>query len=446
MKKSLRIATPLALMVVLGGVISGCTAGAGQQVTAADVMQKMRDTAKTTTSVQGTFDFNLTINKDGLKTLMAGIMPSMSAMMGSSDSTNMPTKMGGMMNGKDGMDLSKLPDSVSATINYSRQSPDKMRAEVVTASFPEAKGATIVYDGQKVYALDAVNKTLYTATPGKYMDQIPAEMKTMMAGLDIEKEIDKVLAATDVKLLGTEKVAGLDAYKIDVTMKPDAASLLGIPQVYAMQAGVLIKDLHATIYVDTARWIPLKFTLEHPNMGSFTYSASKLDINKVIDASTFVLQVPANTKTVDLDAMHDQMQPKATTLPEAKAAAQKDGWLLLEPAYVPTGSTLVGVTQMQHNMGGGFMLNYSSPSTDFTIMQAKTEIERGLGDDFSGINGSKTGAMKDVTVRGVQAKAFSPDGAGWTALIWQEKDSKIWVAIRGKLSLDETLKIAESLK
>ncbi|MEO8287693.1 MAG: DUF2092 domain-containing protein [Chloroflexota bacterium] len=436
MKKS-HVATPIAVMVVLGGVISGCTAG--QQVTAADIMQKMRDTMKTTTSVQGTFDFNLTINKDGLKTLISGLAGSMGGMMGGA------APKGGMMDAGN-IDLSHLPDTASATINYWRQSPDKMRAEVVTASYPEAKGATVVYDGQKVYALDAKNNTVYTGTPSKMMDKVPAQMKGMLASVDVEKELDKIISAADVKLLGSEKVAGLDAYKLDVTMKPDAATLLGLPQMYAMQAGVLIKDLHATLYVDQNRWIPLKFTIEHPNMGSFTYSASKLDLNSTIDAATFVLQVPAGSKTVDLDQMADKMQPKQTTLPAAQAAAQADGWKLLEPSYLPVGATLVGVTQMQHNMGGGFMLSYSAPSADFTLMQGKTEIERGLGDDFSGVNGSGTGAMKDVTVRGVQAKAFSPDGAGWTALIWQEKDSGVWVAIRGKLSLDETLKIAEGLK
>src|SRR3982750_3541786 len=74
--KKLHIVTPLALMVVLGGIVSGCTAGQ-PQLTASDILQKMRDTAKTTTSVQSTFDLNLTINKDGLKTLAQGFMGGM---------------------------------------------------------------------------------------------------------------------------------------------------------------------------------------------------------------------------------------------------------------------------------------------------------------------------------------------------------------------------------
>src|SRR6476620_8341352 len=130
--KKLQIATPIALAVVLGSVISGCTAGQ-PQLTASDIIQKMRDTAQTTTSVQSTFDLNLTINKEGLKTLaqdLMGSMGNMGGMMGKSAPA-------GGTKGMAGIDFSQLPDSASATINIWRQSPDKMRADIVTASYPE---------------------------------------------------------------------------------------------------------------------------------------------------------------------------------------------------------------------------------------------------------------------------------------------------------------------
>jgi hypothetical protein len=56
------------------------------------------------------------------------------------------------------------------------------------------------------------------------------------------------------------------------------------------------------------------------------------------------------------------------------------------------------------------------------------------------------GAGTDVTVRGAQGKVFTLPSAGWTAIIWQEKDSGVWVAIQGKISQDEAVKIAEGLK
>jgi hypothetical protein len=62
------------------------------------------------------------------------------------------------------------------------------------------------------------------------------------------------------------------------------------------------------------------------------------------------------------------------------------------------------------------------------------------------VNAPTSDAYKPVTVRGVQAVAFSPAGSNWTSLMWQEKDSGIYVALRGKISVDEAVKIAEGLK
>jgi hypothetical protein len=298
--------------------------------------------------------------------------------------------------------------------------------------------------------LDPVHNTVYSATPSQLLDKAPAELKSVLQSVDVEQEVDKLIAASDITVLGTEQVAGIDAYKLDVKPKPDAAEQLGIPQMFQMQAGIIIKDLHANLWVDKDRWIPLKVMVEHPNMGQFTATTSKLELNKPVDPSKFTLQVPAGAKTVDLDALSDKMasNAKSTTLAQARTQATADGWKLLEPAYLPGNATLIEVVTASAPMNGsnatGFVLNYSSPTTNFSIIEGKSKYEQGLGDGFSGVN--KPDALKDVQVRGVTGKAFSPDGSNWTALFWQEKDNGIWVAIHGKLSLDEATKLAESLK
>jgi hypothetical protein len=221
---------------------------------------------------------------------------------------------------------------------------------------------------------------------------------------------------------------------------------------YQAQAGLLIKDLKATLWVGKDTNVPVKFTLEHPNIGSITYTVSNLQLNKAIDAATFVLQAPAGAKTVDLDQQAEATQPKQTTLPDAVDYAKSQGWTLLQPSYLPAGATLVGVTQMQKAMGGGVMLSYSSANTDLTIMEANLSSDsaltgkmmQGLGDNFSGVTAQS--ATTTVTVRGVEAKAFSPTAGGWTSLMWQEKGSNLWIAIRGKITVDEAVKIAEGLK
>lgn len=445
MRKQLRLVAPLALLLALSVVLSACAAG--QQVSAADVIQNMRNTMKNAQSAQGVVDLSVAINKDGLKTLASSMMPGMT-----------PGKMGGQgaTGAKDW--TAQLPDTAATTLKVWRQAPDKGRVEVQSASLPGVTGATIVYDGQKVYAYDPAHNTVYTATPAQIIQNLPPEIQAALQGLNVDQELDKVLNATNITLVGTEQVNGIEAYKLTMTPKPDAAQLLGLPQMVQMQAGVLIKDATATIWVDKDRWIPLKLVLAHPNLGTFTYSVQSMDLNKPIDSSQFVLQVPPGAKTVDLDAMHNTMQPKSTTLPEARSAATKAGWKLLEPTY-PSGLTLVGATQLPSMTGmpgkssanqpsgmTGVTLSYSSASVDFILTQAKTELEKQLGDGFSGKNNTGTGAIKEITVRGAKAVAFSPEGGNWTSLMWQEKGTGVFVALRGKLSVDEAVKIAEGLK
>ncbi|MEA2574016.1 MAG: hypothetical protein QOH93_1314 [Chloroflexia bacterium] len=441
MKNNLKLLLPVSLLV-LGSVLSGCSAG--QQVTAADVIQKMRETMKTTQTAQSTVDINATINKQGIQALLSTFMPGNPAQPAPAE-------------GK-GDITSKLPDTASAQIKTWKQAsngntPGKARVDVVSSSLPGVGGLTLVFDGEKAYALDPNRKVLYTGTPEKLLEKLPDEAKAALQGVDMEQELDKVLDAADIKLVGTEQVAGLEAYKLDITPKADAAEKLGLPKAMQMQVGTLLKDAHATLWVDKDRWIPLKLDAQHPNIGTLTVTASSIDLNKPIDPATFVLQTGNDVKVVDLDKMAESMTPQTLTLSQASDTASKEGWKLLQATY-PANATVVGVTTrgndlMQQGTGHGLVtISYSSPTVDFTISQAKVQMEPQLGDGFSGLNNrdNAMGAMKPLKVRGVDAVAFSPKDGGWTSLIWQEQGNGPFVAIRGNLTVDEAVKIAEGLK
>src|SRR5450759_554837 len=105
MKKARMLMVPV-LALALSPMLAACSGMGGQQVTAAEVVQKVRDTMKTVTSEQGTVDLSLTINKEGIKTLLAGFMPA------DKPTTNSAT---GSAKGSDGTGtdkLAQLPDSV----------------------------------------------------------------------------------------------------------------------------------------------------------------------------------------------------------------------------------------------------------------------------------------------------------------------------------------------
>src|SRR5438093_2931025 len=76
-RKQIRLTVLSVLALALVMIASGCVAG--QQVTAADVIAKMRETVKTTQTVQRTADLSVTINKDGMKALAPTIMVSAGA-------------------------------------------------------------------------------------------------------------------------------------------------------------------------------------------------------------------------------------------------------------------------------------------------------------------------------------------------------------------------------
>lgn len=470
MKNNLKLLLPVSLLV-LGSVLSGCTAG--QQVTAADVIQKMRETMKTTKTAQSTVDISATINKQGIETLLSTYMPADPAR---------PVPAGG---GGAHDIVSKLPDTASAQVNTWKQAvdgatPAKGRVDVVSSSLPGVGGLSFVFDGEKAYLLDPNRKVLYTGTPEKLMDKLPAEAKAALQGGDMEQQLDKVLAASEIKLVGTEQVAGLEAYKLDITPRPDAAEKLGLPKAMQMQLGTLIKDAHATLWVDKDRWIPLKLEAAHPNVGTLGVAATTVTLNQPIDAATFVLQAGSDVKVVDLDQLAAQavpQGPETLTLPQARDYANKEGWKLLEATY-PASATLVGVLKnqpihmdtnvteyseaekpmseaeangqapdgMSLGKASSVTLSYSSPEYDFTVAQAKFEMEKLLGDDFSGLNGTGSGAYQELTVRGAKANAFSPQGGNWTVLTWQEQATGLFLAVRGNFTVEEAAKIAEGLK
>ncbi|MBF6614853.1 MAG: DUF2092 domain-containing protein [Chloroflexi bacterium] len=427
--KHIKLLAPVALLLVLAAALSACTPG--QQMSASDIIQKMRDTMQTTQTAQGTIDLSLTINKDGLKALASGLMPGRSG-----DSST------------DGW-TAKLPNAASITLKSWHQSPDKARLEVDSSTIPGLKGDVVVYDGQKLYAYDTARNTIYTATPSE-MQQLPDMMKELAQSGDMQKQIDTLISSADIVSSGSEKVAGYDAYKLDITPKADALQKLNLPTQSKMQAELLLKDLRATLWVDKDRYIPLKLTLTHPSLGQFTYTATSLDLNKPVEASQFVLQVPAGAKSVDLDAYQKMAQPKAITIQQARDIAAKEGYKLLEPSYVTSNATLVQVNQTSGMSGtsGTLLQNYSAPGVNFTITQSKDMQAKPFGDSLSGTNSSDKGAgtTKAVTVRGVAGSAFTPSTGTWTVLAWQEKSGTPFVTISGNVSLDEATKIAEGLK
>jgi hypothetical protein len=117
-------------------------------------------------------------------------------------------------------------------------------------------------------------------------------------------------------------------------------------------------------------------------------------------------------------------------------------------------------------MGQGYVLRYSGSANtpNFTVFESAGsgnmpfgagKMPFGTGDAMGNMmnGGQPTGAaVQTVQVRGVEGKAFTKAADSKDAtlsgafLTWQEKNSTLHIGLGGSLSLDEALKVAESLK
>jgi outer membrane lipoprotein-sorting protein len=426
-------------VLLLIPVLAGCATGFGQQITAEEIVQKMRDTVKNTQTVHSTVDLLVNIDREGLKKRAGGMAPGVT--------------------GK-AQHIDELPDSASATLEVWRQKPDKVRVEVDNSTIEEMQGAILASDGQKFYAYSAAKNTLYTGMLDE-MDTGHSRWMDMMKSDDLEQALDKLIAASDIKLVGTEQVAGRNTYRLEITPRPDAADGLDLPQAMRTQVAVLLNGAKATLWVDKDRWIPLKLVLEHPDVGRFNYTAVSLELNQPIDPALFVVQAPPGAKTVELEARpQPQSDPQPVTIQQARQVALQEGWKLLEPAYVPDNATLVEVLRVigagRHEGDAlgpltfpagsdrpGFQLTYASPDADFTLSEFYAGDAAGLPDSLSK---SQMVGAGEITVRGVKGLVFEDKVRRYTSLVWFEKEPGIFMVVSGKLTLEEALKIAEGLK
>jgi outer membrane lipoprotein-sorting protein len=406
---------PTLLLLVLAGVLAGCSG----QVTAPEIIQHLRDTATQTQDLHMVVDFQA----------------DMTAAPQTGSAQDSP--------------LANLPKSGKATVELWYQKPNLLRAEIRSMEPGEYNGAFFVKDGKALWAYDPAHKTAYKLDAAALqsagqMVNLPTDIQSLISDPNLATVLDQVLSFTDAKLVGNEKVGAFDTYKLTLTPKADtgmANAALG---------------LQATMWVDQATWTIVKLDVTS-TQGTGGFSAQTVDFNKGIPANTFTFSLPDGAKGVDLT----MFMPRTVTLEQARSGATAQGFTLLTPTYLAGGATLTGVTALP--LGRGYVLTYSGQAgvANFAVYEGLNRgTLGGMGkmgslDPMEKLMNGEMGDGWDVTtvqVRGVEGKAFShqADGKGaaetGTFVTWPEKGSSLRIGLGGALSLDEILKIAESLK
>lgn len=295
---------------------------------------------------------------------------------------------------------------LSATVEIWEKSPNQFRAEVIESSRANLAGMTMVSDGQKGWVYNPARNQVQIGTVDEMDSSLPQQMLA-----ELRVVLQEVLEVSNVELEGEEAVAGREAYKLILSPKEDADQTL-------FPGGGT-----ATLWVDKEQWFPLKAIYEGNVFGQGSVEVQSFELNPGLTDDLFVFVVPEGAEVVEIEPK--QIEP--LTLDEA--LAQTDFPLLI-PEYVPEEATLIEVLKA----GDSYVLRYDhSPQISFTIVQgSELEGPPPLGDS------------QGITVRGQEATAITDEAGGNTFLYWTEDGVMITVA--GHISLDEALKVAESMK
>ena len=291
------------------------------------------------------------------------------------------------------LDMGVIQDQL--VVEVWRKQPGKLRAEVLEAASVEFRGMTLVSDGAQAW--------LYNASRREVTAGEPEAIKLPLVQ-DVIESVDELIHAADagpVKLLGTEKISAGETYKLEVPY-PDGG--------------------RALVWISREYWVPLKVEVTSQTLGKGTLVARSLELNTGLSDNFFLFKVPADAKVTQTGGEKSQ----ALTLDEARAQA---GFPLLVPAYLPEGVTLTTVFQL-----GEAIALYYDGFVPFSIVQSRSEAIAQV---------PQTGTAQKIALRGTEATLIADEAQGGIFLAWSENG--VSISIAGAISVEEVIKVAESL-
>ncbi len=298
------------------------------------------------------------------------------------------------------------------------------RAKVLETSRAELLGTEMVNDGATVWIYNPDRNTVIT---GKIADlkqgAVGAQDPTAQM-LRMQEQLQQVLDGSDVEILAeNEPVAGLDAWKVKLTPKPETTQQMGIGSV-----------IETTLWIDHEHYVPLKGIMDAKDLGRVDMTVRQIDVDKGIDPATFAFTPPPSADVIDAAELARNARPTTTTLDEAR---ETTSFALLAPATLPEGVVLDEVQKL--GMGGETVIQNYSGTLAFSLVQTK-------GDENLGDREAPAGAqIQQVTVRGQEAALITGSGTEQGVFLrWQENG--ITVVIAGALSADQAQAIAASLR
>lgn len=295
----------------------------------------------------------------------------------------------------------------------------RMRTEVSAASEAELLGMTMVSDGSNFWLYSPAEQRVITGSRDELKERTqtnPAAPATMLSEM-----INQGLEAVDLKVVGTERIAGRPTWKVNFTPRPETSAQLGLNGV-----------INGTLWVDEELALPLKLTLDAGDLGQGTVELSNLQVNQPIDPKRFSFTPPPGVTVEEAADLAEQMRDRAAaSLEEARAAVD---FSLREPGYLPAGLSLVEVRLLDQRT---VILNYVGSAMSLSIVQSRDDLVR----DREPPVDSK---VESVTVNGLPATLITGERGQGSMLRWE--DQGVYFIVTGTLSGEATLKVAAALR
>jgi len=304
---------------------------------------------------------------------------------------------------------------------------------VLEASEEKAQGAVIVSDGETLW--------VYSPSENKVFVGTPEEAKTMMAeneamfseygqefgGMEAnhegeesdhpensEEAVEKLLEYFTISKSKGEQVAG------------EGTTLLKLePVAEMMPVEFVAVGGFVNLSIGKDSNLALQAAYTGSTLGEFKATVTEFEINVGIDQAMFTFDMPADVEIVTFA----DFEPQSLTLEEAGASV---GFEVLTPSDLPEGTTLVDIVEVRSTL----VQRYTLPEAgSFTIAQGSFDgSHEGNNPSFD---------VESVELRGTTGQVLIDEDGDKVLLTWTE--GEMFISIAGDLTIEQALKIAESL-
>lgn len=298
------------------------------------------------------------------------------------------------------------------------------RAVVLEASEAAAVGTLAVSDGEQGWLYHPDSNVVLTGSlqelksyQEEQADGVMLDPAVDFAGLTAS--VDELLRITDQKLLGSDTIAGLEAWHLSLTPNAEA------PPAVAAAGGTV------ELWISKAHDLPLQVIYRGGAMGEGRVTVRQYEATFEVDSDFFAFAPPAGAEVVDVATR----LPEQMTLAEARAAAP---FALLSTPADRAEATLIEV----YRLGDAYVQRFDGTLGEWSLTQSASLPEHAAAPDSRPADGKAEARF--VKVRGVEGRLIQDAQRGRTMLVWQEGGS--YLALSGQLSAATALELAESLQ